>query len=83
MSISRGRRAKLITISIGLFIFAWTCVPARIHWIAPIIATLPYGAGIVLLFLGISNYLVDAYLMVAASVLAAGTVIRSIFGVSE
>jgi hypothetical protein len=69
--------------SVGLFIFAWTCVPARIHWIAPIISTVPYGAGLVLLFLGISNYLVDAYLLMAASVLAGGTVVRSIFGVGE
>lgn len=36
-----------------------------------------------MLFLGMSNYLVDAYLINAASVLAAGTVVRSILGVSE
>lgn len=66
-----------------MFIFAWTCVPTRIHWIAPIIATVPFGGGIVLLFLGMSNYLVDAYLLNAASVLAAGTVVRSILGVGE
>ncbi|KAL1405665.1 hypothetical protein Q8F55_009304 [Vanrija albida] len=70
-----------VLLPIGLFIFAWTCTPVRIHWIAPIIATVPFGGGIVLLFLGISNYLVDAYLMNAASVLAAGTVTRSILGV--
>lgn len=70
-----------VLLPVGLFIFAWTCVPVRIHWIAPVIATVPFGAGIVFLFLGISNYLVDAYLMNAASVLAAGTVTRSILGV--
>ncbi|TXT05087.1 hypothetical protein VHUM_03907 [Vanrija humicola] len=66
---------------VGLLIFAWTGTPARIHWIAPIIATVPFGAGLVLVFLGVMNYLVDAYLMNAASVLAAGTVTRSILGV--
>ncbi|GMK57439.1 hypothetical protein CspeluHIS016_0402730 [Cutaneotrichosporon spelunceum] len=66
---------------VGLFIFAWTCVPISIHWIGCIIATVPFGAGLVMLFLGMSNYLVDAYLINAASVLAAGTVTRSILGV--
>lgn len=65
----------------GLFIFAWTCMPVRIHWIAPIISTVPYGAGLVLLFLSVSNYVVDSYLLMAASVLAGGTVMRSILGV--
>ncbi|KLT44968.1 MFS general substrate transporter [Cutaneotrichosporon oleaginosum] len=66
---------------VGLFIFAWTCVPTTIHWIGCIIATIPFGAGTVMLFLGMSNYLVDTYLLNAASVLAAGTVVRSILGV--
>lgn len=70
-----------IVLPVGLFIFAWTCVPVSIHWIAPIIATVPFGMGIVLLFLGLNSYLVDAYLMKAASVLAAGAVTRSILGV--
>lgn len=47
------------------------------------LATVPYGMGIVFLFLGVSNYLVDAYLIYAASVLAGGTIMRSAFGVGE
>ncbi|WRT69893.1 uncharacterized protein IL334_006884 [Kwoniella shivajii] len=66
---------------IGLFWFAWTGVPVTIHWIAPLIATAFIGAGIVLLFLGVMNYLVDAYLLYAASVLAGAAVMRSIFAV--
>ncbi|GMK59011.1 hypothetical protein CspeluHIS016_0700260 [Cutaneotrichosporon spelunceum] len=66
---------------IGLFIFAWTCVPASIHWIVPIGATVPYGAGLVLIFLACNNYLVDMFCHNAASVLAGGTVVRSIMGV--
>ena len=66
----------------GLFIFAWTAVPTHIHWIAPIIGSVPFGCGMVLVFLGVLGYLVDAYLVFAASVLAGNTVVRSIFGVA-
>jgi hypothetical protein len=85
--------------SAGLFIFAWTGTPVTIPWIAPLIGTVLFGAGLVLVFLGImvrlpilpaprehdtesfQNYLVDAYLIYAASVLAGNTIVRSIFGV--
>ena len=70
-----------ILLPVGLFIFAWTCVPVRIHWIGAISSTLPIGAGIVLLMLGVSVYLVDTYLLLSASVMAAATVTRSILGV--
>lgn len=70
-----------ILLPIGLFIFAWTCVPVSIHWIVPIAATVPYGAGLVLIFLACNNYLIDMFCHEAASVLAGGTVVRSIMGV--
>ena len=38
------------------------------------------GFSILLIFLSSLNYIVDMYLMVAASALAANTVVRSIFG---
>lgn len=43
-------------------------------------ASVPFGFGMVLVFLAIMNYLVDAYTIFAASVLAANSVIRSLFG---
>ncbi|KAM0746669.1 Benomyl/methotrexate resistance protein [Meredithblackwellia eburnea MCA 4105] len=64
---------------VGLFWFAWTCQPS-VHWIVPILAGVPFGLGMVLVFLSMMNYLVDAYLMYAASALAANAVLRSIFG---
>ncbi|KAL2410392.1 Major facilitator superfamily multidrug transporter mdrA [Exophiala dermatitidis] len=64
---------------IGLFWFAWTNSPS-IHWIVSIIATAPFGFGMVLVFLGCMNYLIDAYTIYAASVLAANSVLRSLFG---
>ena len=68
-----------IFVPIGLFIFAWTNYPS-IHWSVCIIFTAPFGFGIVLVFLSIMNYLIDAYTIYAASVLAANTVLRSLFG---
>ena len=68
-----------VFIPFGLFIFAWTNYP-RIHWIVCIIFTAPFGFGMVLVFLSIMNYLIDAYTIYAASVLAANSVLRSLFG---
>jgi hypothetical protein len=68
-----------IVLPIGLFWFAWTNYPS-IHWIVSIMAGAPFGFGMVLVFLGIMNYLIDAYTIFAASVLAANSVLRSLFG---
>lgn len=68
-----------IAVPIGLFWFAWTNYPS-IHWIVSIMAGAPFGFGMVLIFLGIMNYLIDAYTIFAASVLAANSVLRSLFG---
>ncbi|PGG99363.1 hypothetical protein AJ79_08557 [Helicocarpus griseus UAMH5409] len=68
-----------IAIPIGLFWFAWTNYPS-IHFLASIAAGIPFGLGMVLVFLGVMNYLIDAYTIYAASVLAANSVLRSLFG---
>ncbi|GAQ09516.1 uncharacterized transporter mfs2 [Aspergillus lentulus] len=70
-----------VAIPVGLFWFAWTNYPS-IHWMASIAAGVPFGFGMVLVFLGIMNYLIDAYTIFAASVLAANSVLRSLFGAS-
>jgi len=64
---------------IGLAWFAGTDSP-NLPWIVSILAGIPFGAGMVLIFLSILNYLVDSYVVYAASVLAANSIIRSIFG---
>ncbi|KAI0898916.1 MFS general substrate transporter [Annulohypoxylon nitens] len=64
---------------IGLFWFAWTNSKS-IHWMASIAAGVPFGFGMVLVFLSIMNYLIDSYTIFAASVLAANSVLRSLFG---
>jgi len=68
-----------VFIPVGLFWFAWTNSPS-VHWSVSIIATIPFGLGMTLVFIGLVNYLVDAYVIYAASVLAANTVFRCMFG---
>jgi len=64
----------------GMFWFAWTAAPPSIPWIVSILAGVPFGFGMVLVFLGVLLYLIDAYLIYAASVSAANTVLRSLAG---
>lgn len=64
---------------IGLFWFAWTNSPS-LPWPASVAAAIPFGFGMVLIFLAVMNYFVDAYTIFAASVLAASGIIRSLFG---
>jgi multidrug resistance protein len=68
-----------VCLPVGLFWFAWTNYP-DIHWSVSIIGTAPFGFGMVLVFLSIMNYLIDSYTIYAASVLAANSVLRSLFG---
>ena len=68
-----------IAVPVGLFWFAWTNSPS-IHWFVSIVAGVPFGFGTVIIFLGMMNYLIDAYTIFAASVLAANSVLRSLFG---
>ncbi|KAF2020221.1 MFS general substrate transporter [Aaosphaeria arxii CBS 175.79] len=64
---------------IGEMIFAWTCTP-NVHWIAPIIAGIPFGAGNNAIFIYGSNYLIHSYGIYAASALAGNAVLRSVVG---
>ncbi|KAI2461902.1 hypothetical protein LOY97_000821 [Ophidiomyces ophidiicola] len=68
--------APLVTI--GLFIFAWTIFP-HVHWIAPMIGSLVFGAGTILVYSGIFTFLVESYPLYAASALAANSFLRSSF----
>ncbi|KAI0846229.1 MFS general substrate transporter [Daldinia vernicosa] len=68
-----------VLLPVGLFWFAWTCGP-NIHWIVSIIASGFFATGLVLVFLSLMNYMIDSYVIYAASVLAANSVLRSIFG---
>lgn len=71
--------AGSIILPIGLFLFAWTTYPS-VHWIAPIIGAMFFACGLVMVFISLMSYLVDSYVIYAASVLAANSVLRSLFG---
>jgi hypothetical protein len=69
-----------ILFPITMFWFAWTGEYNSIHWIACTLAGVFLATSILLIFVGYLNYLTDAYLMYAASALAANTVARSAAG---
>lgn len=68
-----------ICVPAGQLIFAWTCTP-NVHWIWPILAGIPFGAGNCAVFIYSSNYLVHSYGIYAASALAGNAVARSVVG---
>ena len=45
---------------IGELWFAWSCVPP-VHWVVPILAGIPFGAGNTAVFIYASNYLIHSY----------------------
>lgn len=65
---------------IGLFWFAWTA-RADIHWISPVLATIPFAWGNLCVFTAAALYLVDVYgPLNGASALAANGLVRYISG---
>ncbi|KAJ5975570.1 hypothetical protein N7481_009277 [Penicillium waksmanii] len=69
-----------ICFTIGLFWFGWTGWTKAIHWMAPTASGVITGFGIYVIFLQCFNYLIDSYLIFAASVFAANTIMRSAVG---
>ncbi|KAG8979318.1 hypothetical protein FRB90_008095, partial [Tulasnella sp. 427] len=57
----------------------WTSYPSISIW-APLMSGVVLGIAVLFIFLSLLNYIIDAYLIFAASALAANTVIRSLFG---
>jgi len=66
-----------ILFPISIFWFAWTAEFNSIHWIVPTLAGTFLAASILLIFVSYINYLIDTYVMFAASTIAANTVARS------
>lgn len=64
---------------IGLFWFAWTSSP-NITWVPQVIAGIPIGWGILMIFLQGLNYIIDVYMWHANSAIAANTFLRSFAG---
>ncbi|KAF8605506.1 MFS general substrate transporter [Ceratobasidium sp. AG-I] len=68
-----------VLLPISMTWFAWTTYPS-VHYIVPIVAGVPFGAGMLLVFNSVITYLIDSYTLYAASALAANAVMRSIMG---
>jgi hypothetical protein len=77
---ARLEPAKLgaILCPIGLFIFAFTSYQ-HVHWIAPIIGSIPFGVGFLLIFTSAFTFTTDNWRPVAASGMGANSVARSTF----
>ncbi|KAJ3830022.1 MFS general substrate transporter [Lentinula raphanica] len=67
-----------VLIPISLYWLAFTTYPS-VPWIVPIIASIPFGTGIFLVFTSVFTYLVTAYRPIAASAMASNTAMRSSF----
>ncbi|KAH6641358.1 hypothetical protein F5144DRAFT_483102 [Chaetomium tenue] len=57
----------------------WTA-RADVHWMVPLSAMIPYGLAYHLIYVGIVNYVADAYGIYSASALAAMSMTRSVLG---
>jgi len=68
-----------ILFPIGLFWFAWTSNP-EIIWVPQVLAGIPIGAGVLMIFMQGLNYIIDVYMMHANSAIAANTFLRSLAG---
>ncbi|ODV86602.1 hypothetical protein CANARDRAFT_195330 [[Candida] arabinofermentans NRRL YB-2248] len=70
-----------IAFPIGLFWFTWTGnYHKSVHWMVPTVSGLFTGFGLMGIFIPSMNYIVDSYLIFAASAMAANAFLRSMFG---
>ncbi|PQE28963.1 major facilitator superfamily transporter protein [Rutstroemia sp. NJR-2017a BBW] len=66
-------------IPISFFWYGWS-IEGGVHWIVPIIGLIPFGFGMMGIFIPIQTYVIDSFPLFAASGIAALTVSRSLFG---
>ncbi|KAL4895338.1 major facilitator superfamily domain-containing protein [Aspergillus ambiguus] len=64
---------------ISFFWYGWTA-DKHVHWIAPIIGMIPFGVGMMGVYLPIQAYVIDCYSAYAASANATLTATRSLVG---
>lgn len=68
-----------VLLPVGLFWSAWTSDPGTV-WVPQVLAGVPIGAGILMVFMQGLNYIIDVYLMHANSAIAGNTLVRSLAG---
>lgn len=67
-----------VLLPVSLAVFAATANPS-VHWFGPVFAGGMFGCAMLLIFMAGVAYMVDAYLAVAASAMAANSFLRSLF----
>ncbi|KIW97892.1 uncharacterized protein Z519_01476 [Cladophialophora bantiana CBS 173.52] len=67
-----------IMLPMSLIWYGWV-TDKHSHWLSAITGTVPYGIGMLGIFLPFQTYMVDAFPLHAASAVAAPTVMRSLF----
>ena len=67
-----------VLLPVGLFVFGWTSAPG-IPWPGMVVASLPVGIGLIMIFVQCMNYILDVYSGVANSAMGANTIVRSSF----
>jgi MFS family permease len=68
-----------IMIPVSLFWFAWTTYTS-VHWAVGLVGTIFFGLGNVLIFISITNYIIDTYSLYAATAAATNSIVRALFG---
>ena len=69
-----------LLLPLGLFWFAWSA-RSSVHWIVPILASVPFGAGNTIIFCSAVLYLIDTYgALNGASAMAANGLLRYALG---
>ncbi|KAJ5216645.1 Major facilitator superfamily domain general substrate transporter [Penicillium cinerascens] len=68
-----------IILPISLFWFAWTSYQS-IHWAVGLVGTIFFGLGNVLVFISLTNYIIDTYSLFAATAAATNSIVRALFG---
>lgn len=68
-----------VMLPVSLFWFAWTSYTS-IHWAVGLVGTIFFGLGNVLVFISMTNYLIDTYSLFAATAAATNAMARALFG---
>lgn len=68
-----------VALPLGLFLYGWSA-QKHLHWIIPIIGITTVGFSMLLTILPTENYLVDLCELHGASAVAAGVIVRALFG---
>lgn len=73
--------AGALVFPVGIFMFAWCGnYSEQVHWMAPTAAGVLIGMGILSIFVACFQFIIDSYLLLAASAISANTFLRSGFG---